>query len=248
MQKGLSLEKAFEYRPFAPLNSTTILSALDLKLQLSVEDALAMRARQLNNSAAFIPNKVPSARLHMPTSPSHSMFGQLTDPIEDALHFGFSNNWVIGGQFTESKKPLLANDPHMRLNSPGLWLLMHLHSDEVDAIGGSFPGVPAIVIGRNEHIAWGFTNAVGDAQDHFVLTEKEPKKSYLHMGHEIPFEKRVEEIHIKGRESIKLNILDSEYGPVVNDLYKIPGNPISLSWVGNMEQDTSVEGTPHTNM
>ena len=75
------------------------------------------------------------------------------------------NGWVLGGARTTTGKPLLANDPHLDLGAPSVWYLAHLDCPEFRAIGATLPGIPGIVLGRNDRIAWGFTNGNIDSQD-----------------------------------------------------------------------------------
>ena len=79
-----------------------------------------------------------------------------------------SNDWVIGGERTASGKPILADDPHLTLTSPMLWYLADLQGPTLRSIGASIPGLPGIVIGRNDRIAWGVTNVNPDVQDLYV--------------------------------------------------------------------------------
>ncbi|MBX3289662.1 MAG: penicillin acylase family protein [Acidobacteria bacterium] len=76
-----------------------------------------------------------------------------------------SNNWVISGKRTADGKPILANDPHLMPSAPGIWYLTHLSTPGMRVAGVTFPGVPGIVLGHNEHIAWGATNVGPDVQD-----------------------------------------------------------------------------------
>src|SRR5437870_3067232 len=79
-----------------------------------------------------------------------------------------SNAWVVSGSRSATGKPLLANDPHLGLTAPPVWYFAHLHAPGMDVIGATLPGVPGVVVGRNERIAWGFTNTGPDAQDLFL--------------------------------------------------------------------------------
>lgn len=82
-----------------------------------------------------------------------------------------SNNWVVGPNRTATGKPLLCNDPHLQLLAPSLWLVMHLKSPTLEAIGATLAGVPGVVLGRNQYIAWGVTNVGADVQvRRFLLT------------------------------------------------------------------------------
>ena len=79
-----------------------------------------------------------------------------------------SNNWVVSGKRTASGKPLLANDPHLTSSAPPIWYMVHLSAPGVRVAGVTAPGLPGIVIGHNEHIAWGFTNVGTDVQDLYI--------------------------------------------------------------------------------
>lgn len=79
-----------------------------------------------------------------------------------------SNNWVVSGRRTISGKPLLANDPHLQPTAPSIWYMVHLSAPGVRVAGVTGPGLPGIVIGHNENIAWGFTNVGPDVQDLYI--------------------------------------------------------------------------------
>jgi len=76
-----------------------------------------------------------------------------------------SNNWVVSGKHTATGKPLLANDPHLNASAPCLWYTAHLSAPGLRAAGVTIPGLPSILIGHNDYVAWGFTNLGGDEQD-----------------------------------------------------------------------------------
>ncbi|MGQ0543639.1 MAG: penicillin acylase family protein, partial [Blastocatellia bacterium] len=81
-----------------------------------------------------------------------------------------SNNWVISGKRTADGKPILANDPHLDSSAPGIWYLAHLTSRNLRVAGVTFPGVPGIILGHNENVAWGATNVGPDVQDLYLET------------------------------------------------------------------------------
>jgi len=81
-----------------------------------------------------------------------------------------SNNWVISGKRTADGKAILANDPHLEATAPGIWYLAHLSTPTMRVSGVTFPGSPGVVLGHNEHIAWGATNVGPDVQDLYVET------------------------------------------------------------------------------
>lgn len=84
-----------------------------------------------------------------------------------------SNNWVISGKRTADGKPILANDPHLEASAPGIWYLAHLTSQNLRVAGVTFPGVPGIILGHNENVAWGATNVGPDVQDVYLETFNE---------------------------------------------------------------------------
>lgn len=86
-----------------------------------------------------------------------------------------SNNWVISGKRTADGKPILANDPHLMPAAPGIWYLVHLSAPGMRVAGVTFPGVPGVVLGHNEHFTWGATNVGPDVQDLYVVTMKDGK-------------------------------------------------------------------------
>ncbi|CAM3640423.1 hypothetical protein GCM10009865_26010 [Aeromicrobium ponti] len=88
-------------------------------------------------------------------------FASVTTPPE----FNGSNNWVVAGNKTASGKSILADDPHLSLGTPSIWYQMHLESPEMNVSGVIFAGIPGIILGHNELIAWGVTNAGPDVQD-----------------------------------------------------------------------------------
>ena len=79
-----------------------------------------------------------------------------------------SNNWVVAGSRTASGKPLLANDPHLGLQTPAQWYLVRLETPGLTLVGATAPGVPFVVIGHNGRVGWGFTTTQSDTQDFFV--------------------------------------------------------------------------------
>src|SRR5690625_795145 len=82
--------------------------------------------------------------------------------------FNGSNNWVVSGEKTTSGKPYLADDPHLGLGTPSIWLQMHLEAEDMDVSGVIFAGVPGIILGHNEQIAWGVTNTGPDVQQLYI--------------------------------------------------------------------------------
>ena len=89
-----------------------------------------------------------------------------------------SNNWAVSGEKTASGYPLLANDPHLKLSFPSVWLEMHLIAPNLNTYGVVFPGAPGIIIGFNDHIGWGVTNAGRDVKDWYSIEYKDDSKDF----------------------------------------------------------------------
>lgn len=130
-----------------------------------------------------------------------------------------SNAWVLSGEHTASGLPLLANDPHLGLQTPSLWYLVHLQAPGLDVMGGSLPGTPAVLLGRNSSIAWGLTNTGTDVQDLYIERLSPTDDSvYLTEDGYVPFTVRTETIKVKGQDDVILEVRETRHGPVVSDL------------------------------
>lgn len=129
-----------------------------------------------------------------------------------------SNNWVVAGSRTKSGKPLLANDPHLGLNAPSVWYLAHLDAPDLKTIGATLPGIPAVVLGRNERIAWGFTNTGPDTQDLYVeKIDPANAANYVTPDGVRRFATVEERIKVKDAPDVLLKVRISRHGPVISD-------------------------------
>jgi penicillin amidase len=133
-----------------------------------------------------------------------------------------SNSWVVSGALTETGMPLLSNDPHLGAALPSVWYQVQLRcstvSDECpfDVGGFSFSGLPGIVIGHNEQVAWGFTNLTTDVADLYV--EKVDGDQYWRDGELVPLEVREETVKVAGSDDIDLTIRSTVHGPILSGL------------------------------
>jgi len=142
-----------------------------------------------------------------------------------------SNNWVLAGSWTESGKPLLANDPHLEITLPPIWYEIHLVSPGLNAIGVSLPGAPLVIIGHNESIAWGMTNSYADVQDLYIEKIDSSGDLYLNGNEWKPLAKKEETIRIKDQnQPERMEIRWTERGPIVSPAVVKSQSPLSLSW------------------
>ena len=163
-------------------------------------------------------------------------------PHETALG---SNSWVVAGSRTASGKPLLANDPHLGLQTPALWYFAHVASPSGNAVGATLPGVPCIVLGRNDNLAWGFTTTTSDTQDLFVerIAPDDPNSYLTPTGRE-PFQVREEVIRV-GSEERRIRVRSTRHGPVISDVVKSAGemapkgHVFALAWAALREDNAT---------
>jgi len=159
-----------------------------------------------------------------------------------------SNNWVVSGSRTASGKPLLANDPHLGLTAPPVWYFAQLSAPGVNVIGSTLPGVPGVILGRNERIAWGFTNTGPDVQDLYI-EKLDAAGGYLAPEGARAFQVIDETIKIKGAESEKLHIRVSRHGPVISDVLRAAqseaprGHVIAFAWTALAEDDRTMQAS-----
>lgn len=157
-----------------------------------------------------------------------------------------SNNWVVSGARTESGKPLLANDPHLGLTAPPVWYFAHISAPGLNVIGSTLPGVPGVILGRNERIAWGFTNTGPDVQDLYI-EKLDATGGYLAPEGPRPFQVIEETIKVKGAEPEKLRVRVTRHGPVISDASRVAqelaprGHVIAFSWTALSEGDLSMQ-------
>ena len=162
-----------------------------------------------------------------------------------------SNNWVLGGARTQSGKPLLANDPHLGMTAPALWYLAHLSAPGMNVIGASIPGIPGIVLGRNDKIAWGFTNTAPDVQDLYVerINPIDPRQYQTADGW-AEFTTRTELIKVKGQADVTLLVRGTRHGPVISGALPIVdraavdarAHVIAFAWTALWPDDLSFQG------
>lgn len=159
------------------------------------------------------------------------------DPIAFLSGFALSasNSWALDGSRTADGHPLLASDMHLTLRAPSTWYLNALHAGEsgLSVAGLSIAGVPGVVVGYNEHVAWGFTNAMVDDADFIVESIDLDGSAYRTGGEWRRFDVREERIGVRGRSDPVIHrVRETVRGPVITDVVQGGGLTLSLIWTG----------------
>ena len=137
-----------------------------------------------------------------------------------------SNNWAVAGSRTRSGHPLLAADPHLALNLPSIWYEMQLVAPDMNVYGVTIPGLPGLIFGFNENIAWGMTNAGSDVLDWYHLTFKDSTYAEYKYGDGWrKTQKRIETIQVRGKGTVQDTVIYTHYGPVAYLEYEQPFQP-----------------------
>ncbi|MFD0051333.1 penicillin acylase family protein [Actinomycetes bacterium NPDC127524] len=156
-------------------------------------------------------------------------FAHAVTPFE----YNGSNNWVVSGQKTASKKPLLSDDPHLGLATPSIWYQMHLEAPSVNVSGVIFAGVPGIILGHNENIAWGVTNTGPDVQDLYIERRNPVQKGeFYYKGKWEKASIVSEPIKVKDKKTIDYKVTVTRHGPVISEFAGESGKNtvLALRW------------------
>jgi penicillin amidase len=151
------------------------------------------------------------------------------EPETDSRPVIGSNNWVVSGAHTVSGKPLLSNDMHLGHQMPNLWYEAHLRAGDFDVAGVTLPGMPFVIVGHNQRIAWGFTNIGPTVEDLYVETFN-PKGQYLTPDGWKEPEHRQEIIHVKGKPDVSMDVVLTRHGPVITELIPGESRKLALRW------------------
>jgi len=178
-------------------------------------------------------------RSHAPNLPSNHKFENAGALRKLAVFEGMpgcdgcapgSNNWVIAGKHTASGKPLLSNDMHLGLSVPNIWYMAELKAPGLHATGVTLPGMPLVIAGHNDHIAWGFTALYGDVQDLYV-EKLDGKGNYAGpKGEWLPLAHARETIHVRFGKDVTVDVQLTAHGPLLNPIFKKETRPIALRW------------------
>ena len=244
----------YEPEPWTPLNTITWgkVMAWDLGGNRSIELAYAHLIARLGQNAydeLVLPygEDKPVIVSNLPTDAS---LAAIPDAIHERLAFGEgdelgSNNWVISGSRTESGFPILADDTHLGIQLPSIWYENGIHCSPVgpdcpyNVVGFTFPGVPGVIIGHNDRIAWGVTNVGPDVQDLYIerINPQNPNQYQVRGGWE-DMQIIDEPIYIAGEEEPEIvRVRVTRHGPIINDIaggtneeWYFGWQPVALSW------------------
>ncbi|HUR66797.1 MAG TPA: penicillin acylase family protein [Chitinophagaceae bacterium] len=223
------------------LRTALLLKMMAKNLSSGTENDLA----NTNAKAIFLPDELKMLYPQVPDSllpivPKGTVFGTpAIIPVQpataDSLYFGKkeiiteqeiakpdknngSNNWVVAGTKTQSGAPILCNDPHLELSLPSIWYEMQLVTPTSNAYGVSLPGSPFIIIGFNDSIAWGVTNAQRDVKDYYEIKFRDKTKTeYWFNGQWQKTTLKEETIKVKGGKDVKDTVAYTIFGPVMFD-------------------------------
>ncbi|HLH06435.1 MAG TPA: penicillin acylase family protein [Terriglobales bacterium] len=185
------------------------------------------------------PSMDPSLRIDLPQHAvyRHPRVGdtvprasyQASSLIDVAAHPPGSNDWVISGAHTASGKPLLSNDMHLPIQIPNVWYEAQLEAPDFNVAGVTLPGLPFVIVGHNQRIAWGFTNVGPAVTDLYVENFNADGEYQAPDGWKEP-EHRKEVIHVKDGSDIDLDVVVTRHGPVITDLFPGETRKLALKW------------------
>ena len=199
----------------------------------------------LSPSPVIPTSEVFDLRQHAPPAHAEALTAA-TSPAFDVLRPG-SNNFAVSGALTQTGSAMLANDMHLGLRVPNIWFRTRLRypdpsapNGQRDVNGVSLPGTPAMIIGSNGQIAWGFTNSYGDWAD-WVRVLRDPADA---TRYKVPdgwahIESRDEHIQIKGRPDAILHVEDTRWGPIMGK--DTDGTSLALAWIGGSPRAYNLE-------
>lgn len=208
--------------PPYPADKATVLSNEDLKIANLLEKNVPDVSQQKKKSRT-------ATELRQALKKATQIRKELG--FQDAPGKG-SNNWVLSGKLTKSGKPLLGCDPHLGFRAPSLWYLAEITGPTLHVIGATIPGLPVVIIGRNDHIAWGVTNVNPDVQDLYI---ESPQTKLI---------SREEVIKVKGAPDVHYTVEESIHGPIIGDVTeagKLLDNKVAIKWTALLPNDTTVQ-------
>ena len=227
--------------PYAHSNYSRAGSDVPFKATLEHVDLTDDQKRHLANATQeFVLSGKPSAREpHM-----DSKLGEFLKIFNPPEFTRASNSWVIHGDHTVSGLPIFANDPHLSYTAPIVWILLGLHCTDPASqwqhiVGATLVLAPGVGIGRNEHVAWGYTMVQGDNQDLFIMNNVPGNNSQYYYNSTIyNYEITTTQINIKNQSPVNVTLTRSVYGPVI---INGDGTYYSLHWTAQYPIEPSIQ-------
>jgi len=143
-----------------------------------------------------------------------------------------SNNWAVSGSKTASGNPILCNDPHLTLSLPAIWFETQIQAPNMNAYGVSIPGIPGIIIGFNENVAWGVTNVGHDVLDWYNIDwANEKETTYYFDGEPRQVVLRAEQIEVRGQKTVVDTVRYTHLGPIVYENDTLPYADMAMRWL-----------------
>lgn len=215
------IERALLLKTLSPEQLAELYPAYDLEKPVIVN--------QLAGTPASLGSLAPQAQALAQsldyTSAAHNiaLLQNVLSGVSDGIG---SNSWVVSGSLTDTGKPLLANDPHLGIQMPSIWYQVGLHCTsrnadcQFDVSGFSFAGVPGVVIGHNERIAWGYTNVGTDVMDLYIeKVNPDNPNQYEVNGEWVDFETRSETFNTGSADPVTITVRVSRHGPIISDSF-----------------------------
>lgn len=195
----------------------------------------------IENTGPTSPTETEEQSKHPSHGKSHAALAPMRD-LENFITETFpgSNNWVVSGAHTASGKPLLSNDMHLDHQIPNTWYIAHLVCGNYDVAGVTLPGVPFVIVGHNQRIAWGFTNLGPDVEDIYIENFNANGDYQTPQGWVKP-EHRQEIIRVKGKPDVTVDVTVTRHGPIISDLVPGETRKLALKWTA---ADPNAVGLP----
>lgn len=229
----------------------------EIELDMLVRELGPQRANELQGGAAPLEPALDGGDVRTAAIAPRLARALLDLDAELERHFQFgaraagSNAWVVSGAHTASGRPLLANDPHLGLQMPSQWYLAEIHGGVLHVTGATMPGLPCVIFGHNERIAWGGTAMEADVQDLYVeRLNPRSDSQYEYEGRWEEMSIVEEELHVRAdfpaalRDAIppvKLRVRRTRHGPLLSDALEYSEFPVALRWAAAASDDTSYQ-------
>jgi len=248
----------YEVEPWNPVDTISIhlLSAFDLSINMD-EEIFAIKAlkklgekklRELlpvypDRASTVLPEDIMKLNLRLEFLNGYKIAREQFGLFQGK---GASNNWVVDGKRSINGRPILANDVHLRIQIPSVWHEVHLNAPGINVIGAAFPGSPYVLIGHNERVAWGFTDAMADRIDLFIeKVNPENPREYWNKDHWEKMRIKKAEIKVKGRgdnNEITREVKYTRHGPIISSFKEGIEAVLSMKWTGSMVEDQTLKG------